>query len=197
VLAFLRWAENPRDRVAGFRVIQLLPGAGPATAARVLDRVARPNPRIERWQPGGNWVVSAANFGSERELSRRRCSRIPAARVGRTAASSRFSASCRFLRKACPPTMFSWPQTKARFLHPFCRTGPGKLFTQDQTGKILYVANENDNTVTIIDLERRDIEHIDHISDEMRAVVESEWPELAHKLPPQKPQVGPISSSYT
>jgi DNA helicase II / ATP-dependent DNA helicase PcrA len=39
VLAFLRWAENPRDRVAGFRVIQLLPGAGPATAARLLDAV--------------------------------------------------------------------------------------------------------------------------------------------------------------
>jgi hypothetical protein len=33
-----------------------------------------------------------------------------------------------------------------------------------------------------------DIEHIDHISDEMRAVVESEWPELAHKLPPKKSQ---------
>jgi len=30
--------------------------------------------------------------------------------------------------------------------------------------------------------------HIDHISDEMRAVVESEWPELAHKLPPKRPQ---------
>jgi hypothetical protein len=29
---------------------------------------------------------------------------------------------------------------------------------------------------------------LDHTSDEMRAVVESEWPELAHKLPPQKPQ---------
>src|SRR5215468_9003430 len=40
MLAFLRWAENPRDRVAGFRVIHLLPGAGPATAARALDRVA-------------------------------------------------------------------------------------------------------------------------------------------------------------
>jgi DNA helicase II / ATP-dependent DNA helicase PcrA len=39
VVAFLRWAENPRDRVAGFRVIQLLPGAGPATAARVLERI--------------------------------------------------------------------------------------------------------------------------------------------------------------
>jgi DNA helicase-2/ATP-dependent DNA helicase PcrA len=40
VLAFLRWAENPRDRVAGFRVIQLLPGTGPATATRILDRMA-------------------------------------------------------------------------------------------------------------------------------------------------------------
>jgi DNA helicase-2/ATP-dependent DNA helicase PcrA len=39
VLAFLRWAENARDRVAGFRVIQLLPGVGPATAARLLDRI--------------------------------------------------------------------------------------------------------------------------------------------------------------
>jgi hypothetical protein len=33
-----------------------------------------------------------------------------------------------------------------------------------------------------------EVEHIDHISDEMRAVVESEWPELAHKLPPKKPR---------
>jgi hypothetical protein len=33
-----------------------------------------------------------------------------------------------------------------------------------------------------------DIEGIDHISDEMRAVVESEWPELVHKLPSKKPQ---------
>ena len=40
VLAFLRWAENPHDRVAGFRVIQLLPGVGPVTAAKALDRVA-------------------------------------------------------------------------------------------------------------------------------------------------------------
>ena len=40
VLAVLRFAENPRDRVAGFRVIQLLPGVGPATAARALDCLA-------------------------------------------------------------------------------------------------------------------------------------------------------------
>ncbi len=39
-LAVLRWIENPRDRVAGFRVLQLLPGIGPKTAANVLDLVA-------------------------------------------------------------------------------------------------------------------------------------------------------------
>jgi DNA helicase-2/ATP-dependent DNA helicase PcrA len=39
VLAVLRFAENPRDRVAGFRVLQLLPGVGPATAADILDRI--------------------------------------------------------------------------------------------------------------------------------------------------------------
>lgn len=37
VLAVLRFAENPRDRVAGFRVLQLLPGVGPSTAGQVID----------------------------------------------------------------------------------------------------------------------------------------------------------------
>jgi len=37
LLALLRWAENPRDRVAGFRVLQLLPGVGPGLAGKVLD----------------------------------------------------------------------------------------------------------------------------------------------------------------
>jgi len=44
VLAALRFAENPRDRVAGFRVTQLVPGIGPANAARILDRLAVPDP---------------------------------------------------------------------------------------------------------------------------------------------------------
>jgi DNA helicase-2/ATP-dependent DNA helicase PcrA len=38
MLACLRWAENPRDRVAGFRVLQLLPGIGPAKAGAILDQ---------------------------------------------------------------------------------------------------------------------------------------------------------------
>ncbi|TCN31239.1 ATP-dependent helicase [Sinorhizobium americanum] len=40
MLAALRFAQNPRDRVAGFRLMQLLPGVGPQTAARVLDAIA-------------------------------------------------------------------------------------------------------------------------------------------------------------
>ena len=40
MLALLRFVENPRDRVAGFRVLHLLPGVGPASAQRVLDCMA-------------------------------------------------------------------------------------------------------------------------------------------------------------
>jgi DNA helicase-2/ATP-dependent DNA helicase PcrA len=41
ILAILRFVENPRDRVAGFRVLNLLPGVGPVSAQRVLDGVAQ------------------------------------------------------------------------------------------------------------------------------------------------------------
>jgi DNA helicase-2/ATP-dependent DNA helicase PcrA len=37
LLAMLRFAQNPRDRVAGFRVLHLLPGIGPVAAGRILD----------------------------------------------------------------------------------------------------------------------------------------------------------------
>jgi DNA helicase-2/ATP-dependent DNA helicase PcrA len=43
-LAVLRWAQNPRDRVSGFRAIQLLAGIGPKTAARILDNLAAAPP---------------------------------------------------------------------------------------------------------------------------------------------------------
>lgn len=39
LLSVLRWAQNLRDRVAGFRAIQLLAGIGPKTAARILDNI--------------------------------------------------------------------------------------------------------------------------------------------------------------
>src|SRR4029077_9170937 len=34
MLALLRFVENPSDRVAGFRILHLLPGIGPASAQR-------------------------------------------------------------------------------------------------------------------------------------------------------------------
>ncbi|GLS37109.1 DNA helicase [Mesorhizobium tianshanense] len=40
VLAVLRFAENPRDRVSGFRVLQLLPGIGPSAAAQIVDTMS-------------------------------------------------------------------------------------------------------------------------------------------------------------
>jgi DNA helicase-2/ATP-dependent DNA helicase PcrA len=40
VLAMLRFVENPLDQVAGFRLMQILPGVGPVSAERVLDRMA-------------------------------------------------------------------------------------------------------------------------------------------------------------
>ncbi|PYE44177.1 Rep family ATP-dependent DNA helicase [Rhizobium sp. PP-F2F-G20b] len=40
MLAVLRFAQNPRDRVAGFRLLQMLPGVGPQTAGKILDTIA-------------------------------------------------------------------------------------------------------------------------------------------------------------
>jgi DNA helicase-2/ATP-dependent DNA helicase PcrA len=40
VLAVLRWADTPRHGIAAFRVLQLMPGMGPANARRAIDHVA-------------------------------------------------------------------------------------------------------------------------------------------------------------
>lgn len=40
MLAVLRFAQNPRDRVAGFRLLKMIPGIGSQTAGRVLDAIA-------------------------------------------------------------------------------------------------------------------------------------------------------------
>ncbi len=39
VLALLRWAHNPRDRLAGFRAVRLVSGVGPVTARKLLDAI--------------------------------------------------------------------------------------------------------------------------------------------------------------
>ena len=39
VLAVMRFAQNRRDKVSGFRAVQLLAGSGPKTAGRILDNL--------------------------------------------------------------------------------------------------------------------------------------------------------------
>ena len=40
LLSVLRWVQNPRSRLAGLRVAQLVPGMGPASTRRLLDAMA-------------------------------------------------------------------------------------------------------------------------------------------------------------
>ncbi len=40
LLSILKWAENPKNEVAAFRVLKLLPGMGPANAARCFEQLA-------------------------------------------------------------------------------------------------------------------------------------------------------------
>ena len=40
MLSVLRFAQNPRDRVAGFRLLQMLPGIGPKKAGMILDTIS-------------------------------------------------------------------------------------------------------------------------------------------------------------
>ena len=87
MLALLRFVENPRDRVAGFRVMQLMPGVGSTSAQRVLDHMTdaadpigalanAPSPP----RAGDNWIsfvttvtdLHAGSAGWPAELERAR-----------------------------------------------------------------------------------------------------------------------------
>ncbi len=65
VLAVLRFAQNPRGRMAGFRVTQLIPGIGPATATRLLDAMdvaADPAESVASFVPPSAAKVEWARF---------------------------------------------------------------------------------------------------------------------------------------
>jgi DNA helicase-2/ATP-dependent DNA helicase PcrA len=54
LLSILKWADNPRNRVAAFRVLKLLPGMGPASATRCFERLATAGfsfDALELWAP--------------------------------------------------------------------------------------------------------------------------------------------------
>ena len=47
--AFLRLAENPKDAMAAYRVLGLVPGIGPKTASQLWDALTRANGDFEAW----------------------------------------------------------------------------------------------------------------------------------------------------
>jgi DNA helicase-2/ATP-dependent DNA helicase PcrA len=76
LLAVLRWADNPKNRIAAFRALQLLPGMGPSTAEEVTARFERcgcswlmlsgfaPAPLRRDRGPGETWKPFAALMAS-------------------------------------------------------------------------------------------------------------------------------------
>jgi DNA helicase-2/ATP-dependent DNA helicase PcrA len=81
VLAMLRWAQNIRDRVCGFRVAQLLPGIGPSSAARLLDHIAEsgsPLDAVSGFKPPAAAAEYLTDFASTLSLLRRNSAGWPA-----------------------------------------------------------------------------------------------------------------------
>jgi DNA helicase-2/ATP-dependent DNA helicase PcrA len=50
LMAFLRLAENPRDVVAGLRILPLLPGIGPAKARSLMDVLVESGGSFQAWR---------------------------------------------------------------------------------------------------------------------------------------------------
>ena len=73
LLCVLRWADNPKNRIAAFRALQLLPGMGPSTAEQFVARFERsgfswnafkdfraPAALAEAWDPFAELMVGLA-----------------------------------------------------------------------------------------------------------------------------------------
>ena len=81
VLSVLRWAENPRGRMAAFRAARLIPGVGPATATRLLDAMdggADPTAALGGFAIGATHAEEWARFVALFVALRRRASPWPA-----------------------------------------------------------------------------------------------------------------------
>jgi DNA helicase-2/ATP-dependent DNA helicase PcrA len=50
LMSFLRLAENPRDLVAGCRVLQLVPSIGPKRARRLMDVIIQAGGKVDAWK---------------------------------------------------------------------------------------------------------------------------------------------------
>ncbi|MBO9535277.1 ATP-dependent helicase [Herbaspirillum sp.] len=73
ILSLLRLAHNPSGRMAGFRALQLIPGIGPATARKVLDRMAAANDpaaALREFAPPANAALEWQAFADAYALMR-------------------------------------------------------------------------------------------------------------------------------
>jgi len=102
LLSVLRWADNPRNRLAGFRVMQMLAGIGPATAGKVLDVMdasATPWLAFDAFEPS---AAAAGEWDGLRALLQSLRGAMPAsAGPDPTAAAS--------AAPALPPAPAGWP----------------------------------------------------------------------------------------
>jgi len=62
LLSVLRWVQNPRSRLAGFRVAQLIPGMGPAAARRLLDAMGEAPDPVQAMREFKPPTTSAADW---------------------------------------------------------------------------------------------------------------------------------------
>ena len=76
LLAILRFAQNPRGRVAGYRVLQLIPGIGPVTATQLLDAMDvadDPCSALEQFQVSANVASPWQDFAKLHRVRQRFC----------------------------------------------------------------------------------------------------------------------------
>jgi DNA helicase-2/ATP-dependent DNA helicase PcrA len=68
LLAILRWADNPRNNLAAFRVLQLLSGMGPANARRLIEQLGASGHRLAALRTLAVPAASAARYDLLGEL---------------------------------------------------------------------------------------------------------------------------------
>ncbi len=70
LLAVLRWADNPRNTLAAFRVLQLLPGMGPVNARKCIELLEKEAGSLEALKQYQAPQAAQSDYGKLQELLR-------------------------------------------------------------------------------------------------------------------------------
>jgi DNA helicase II / ATP-dependent DNA helicase PcrA len=70
LLAVLRWADNPRNTLAAFRVLQLLPGMGPVNARKCIELLEKEGGALEALKQYQAPQAAQSDYGKLQELLR-------------------------------------------------------------------------------------------------------------------------------